>query len=149
MSARDFRKEQGGLSGRAFALLILAQAAHSIEEYTFRLYDVFAPARYVSNLFSGNTALGFALGNLGIVLFGVWCYLARVRPAHPSWRGYAWFWACLELANGVGHILFSISRGGYFPGVGTAPVLIAASSFMVVRLLDAGPRIIDADRESE
>jgi hypothetical protein len=36
------------LSGRsAFLALILAQAAHSVEQYAFRLYDVLAPARYV------------------------------------------------------------------------------------------------------
>ena len=35
-----------------FWLLILAQAAHSIEEYVGRLYDVFPPARVVSGLIS-------------------------------------------------------------------------------------------------
>ena len=68
----------------AFGLLILAQAAHSVEEYFYRLFDVFAPARFVSGLFSSNTALGFALANIGIVLFGACCYLARVRPSHQS-----------------------------------------------------------------
>jgi hypothetical protein len=36
----------------AFLALILAQTAHSIEEYIARLHDVFAPARFVSSLFS-------------------------------------------------------------------------------------------------
>jgi len=31
-----------------FLLLVLAQGAHSIEEYITRLYAVFAPARFVS-----------------------------------------------------------------------------------------------------
>lgn len=35
-----------------FLALILAQACHSVEEYVFRLYDVFPPARFVSGLFS-------------------------------------------------------------------------------------------------
>ena len=121
-----------------FALLILAQAAHSVEEYVYRLFDVFAPARFVSGLFSSNTALGFALANVGIVLFGAWCYLARVRPSHPSGHRYAWFWACLELANGTGHVILSIDRGGYFPGVGTAPLLIVASSYLGTRLMRLG-----------
>jgi hypothetical protein len=125
-------------SRAAFALLILAQAAHSLEEYRYRLFDVFGPARFVAGLFSSNTALGFALGNIGIVLFGVWCYAARVRSAHPSERVYAWFWTCLELANGLGHIALSISRGGYFPGVATAPLLIVASSYLGARLMRVG-----------
>ena len=122
----------------AFALVILAQAAHSVEEYVFRLFDVFAPARWVSSLFSANTALGFAIANLGLVLFGLWCYLARVRRSHASAQAYAWFWTCLELANGLGHVLFSVLRGSYFPGVGTAPLLIAASSYLGFRLTRRG-----------
>jgi hypothetical protein len=47
----------------AFLALILAQAAHSIEEYLFRLFDVFAPARFVSRLVSNDLAVGFALVN--------------------------------------------------------------------------------------
>ena len=45
----------------AFLALILTQAAHSVEEYVFRLYDVFAPARFVSGLVSDNHAAGFAV----------------------------------------------------------------------------------------
>jgi hypothetical protein len=125
-------------SRAAFALVILAQAAHSIEEYVFRLFDVFAPARWVSGVFSEDTARGFALGNAAIVLFGIWSYWARVRPSHPSARGYAWFWACLELGNGIGHVVQAILRGGYFPGVGTAPLLIAASCYLGLNLMRRG-----------
>jgi hypothetical protein len=117
---------------RAFALLILAQAAHSIEEYVFRLFDVFAPARWVSGLFSTNLALSFALANTALVLFGVWCFIARVRPSHPSAQAYAWFWVCLEFANGVGHVVLASLEGGYFPGVGTAPLLLAASCYLAL-----------------
>jgi hypothetical protein len=132
--------EMDSRSRIAFALVILAQAAHSVEEYAFRLFDVFAPARWVSGLFSTNLALGFALANVCIVLFGVWCYWARVRPFHPGAREYAWFWACLELGNGMGHILLSALRGTYFPGVGTAPLLIATSCYLGFRLVIAGQR---------
>ena len=125
-------------SRAAFGLLILAQAAHSVEEYAFRLFDVFGPARFVSGLFSRNIATGFALANIGIVLLGLWCYLARVRTPHPSERAYAWFWTCLELGNGVGHLVLSGVNGGYFPGAGTAPLLIAASSYLCARLMKRG-----------
>ena len=55
-------------------------AAHSFEEYAFRLFEVFGPARLVSGLFSSNLALGFAIANISLVLFGAWCCVARVRP---------------------------------------------------------------------
>jgi hypothetical protein len=120
-------------SRSAFLALIVAQAAHSIEEYVFRLFDVFAPARFVSGLFSSDLPFGFALANVLLVSFGMWCYLARVRPDHPLGRGFAWFWAVLEFANGVGHSFLALSQG-YFPGAATAPLLLGVSSYLAVTL---------------
>lgn len=117
----------GAHSRSTFGVLMLVQAAHSIEEYRYRLFDVFAPARLVSRLFSEDLALGFALANIALVSFGVWCYVARVRRSHPSARAYAWFWTLLELGNGAGHLLFALQRGAYFPGAATAPLLIVAA----------------------
>jgi len=124
-------------SRNLFLGLILTQAAHSIEEYFFRLYDVLAPARLISSMVSGNPALGFAIANSVLVLFGVWSYVARVRRRHPSSRSWAWFWAILETANGAAHLLFAAARGGYFPGVATAPLLLAFSVSLGVTLSQA------------
>lgn len=133
----DADRRLAGISSRgqwAFLALIVTQAAHSIEEYVFRLYDVFAPARLVSSLVSDNLPFGFAVANTLIVLFGIWSYLARVRPNHPSARSFAWFWTGLEFANGVGHSVIALSQGGYFPGLATAPILIAVSMYLASRL---------------
>lgn len=118
----------------AFLVLVLAQTAHSIEEYVFELYDVFAPARFVSSLVSYNLPLGFAVVNTGIVALGAWCYLARVRPAHASARQWVWGWVIVEGANGIAHSVIALARGGYFPGVLTAPLLFATSLYLAVRL---------------
>ena len=118
----------------AFLVLILAQTAHSTEEYVFRLFDVFAPARFVSSLVSDDVAVGFALVNAGLVLFGLWCYAARVRPGHSSGSVFAWLWTVLEFGNGIGHTALALSQGGYFPGVATAPVLLAMSTYLAVTL---------------
>jgi hypothetical protein len=122
-------------------MLIAAQATHSLEEYTFRLFEVFGPARLVSGLVSSNPAVGFVVANAGFVFFGLWCYLARVRPAHPSARAFAWFWIALELANGVGHTILAVSRQSYFPGVGTAPLLMGISLYLGARLTAARERV--------
>ena len=124
-------------SRSAFLALILAQAAHSIEEYAFRLFDVLAPARFISSLFSSDLARGFAIANAGLVLFGAWCYLARVRHGRPSARRLAWFWALLELGNGLGHCAFALAYRGYFPGVVTAPLLLGISVYLIARLSTA------------
>ena len=106
-----------------FLFLILAQGAHSIEEYATRLYEVFAPARFVSGLISNDLALGFLIFNVALVTFGLWCWAIPVRSGWRAARGLVWFWTILELGNGIGHTVIALSRGGYFPGVATAPLL--------------------------
>ena len=117
-----------------FLALILAQAAHSVEEYVFRLYDVLAPARYVSSLFGMDRPIGFIIVNAALVLFGLWCWLARVRPGRTGARHFAWFWALLEVANGCGHLALAVLAGGYFPGLATAPLLLALGGWLVLTL---------------
>jgi Protein of unknown function with HXXEE motif len=122
-------------SRTVFLLLIIAQAAHSIEEYVFRLYEVFMPARLISSLIGTDLALGFAVFNISLVAFGVWCYLARVRPAHHSAAQWVWPWVIVEVSNGIVHPAVALWRGDYFPGVVTAPVLLALASYLGLRLM--------------
>jgi hypothetical protein len=106
-------------------LLILSQALHSIEEYVARLYEVFAPARFVSSLISDDPSIGFLIGNLALVAFGLWCWAFPVRSRWRIAHGLAWFWSVLELGNGLVHAVMAMSIGAYFPGVLTAPLLFA------------------------
>jgi len=114
-----------------FALLIAAQAAHSIEEYVGRLYDVFPPARFVSGVVSTDRQLGFAILNVAIVTIGVVC---AAQVWRGRWRGAMWIWIAVETANGVVHPTFSIVRGGYTPGVITAPLLLAVALSLAYQL---------------
>jgi hypothetical protein len=122
-------------SRTTFLLLILAQAAHSLEEIYAQLWAVFAPSRAVASLFSDDPATGFAIANALIVGFGAWCWASPVRRGAPSARALAWGWVAVELGNGVGHTLFSLERGGYFPGVATAPFLFGIAAYLAVQLL--------------
>ena len=115
-----------------FLLLVLAQAAHSVEEYVTRLYEVFAPARFVSSLISNDLALGFLVVNAALVTFGLWCWAVPVRSDWRAARGLVWFWIILELGNGLGHSIMALSRFGYFPGVITAPLLLFFASWLAV-----------------
>jgi len=119
-------------SRRAFLLLILAQAAHSIEEYAAGLYDIFAPARFVSSLVSSDPSQGFVLANAAVVGFGLWCWAVPVRSGWQAARGLAWCWTLIELANAIGHAVLAFSRRGYFPGVATAPLLLLAAAWLAV-----------------
>ena len=87
----------------AFLFLILAQGAHSIEEYATRFYEVFAPARFVSSLISNDLSIGFLVVNTALVTFGLWCWAVPVRSGWHAARGFAWFWTILELATDQHH----------------------------------------------
>jgi hypothetical protein len=119
----------------AFAGLLAAQAAHSIEEYVAKLYDVFPPARVVSSVFSDDLRKGFIIANVLLISAGLWCWAIPVRRGRPSATAFAWFWAALEIVNGTVHSIVAIARLGYFPGVLTAPLLIASGAWLSMSLI--------------
>lgn len=114
----------------SFLALVGVQAAHSVEEYLGRLYDVFPPARFVSGLISQNLERGFVIFNVGLVAFGLWCFLWPVRRQWPSAVPLAWLWVAIELVNGIGHPLWSVTELRYTPGVATAPVLLLLALYV-------------------
>ena len=123
-------------SVNAFLALGLVQAAHSIEEYAAGLYEVFAPARLVSGLVSDDLATGFLVLNAAFVCFGLWCWAVPVRSGWASARLWMWLWIAIEIGNGVTHSGIALLRGGYFPGVITAPVLLVLAlrlAFLLTR----------------
>ena len=118
-----------------FLAMILVQVVHSLEEVVFRLYEVFAPARWASQLLSDNPAVGFALLNVALCTFGIWCYWARVRPGHASAERWIWPWIAVELGNGITHPTVALLRGEYFTGVATAPLLLGIASYLAIQLV--------------
>lgn len=130
------------LSRRAFLALILVQAAHSTEEYFGRLYDVLAPARFVSGLFFSDPRIGFVIFNASLVAVGVWSYFGPLRHSWPSATAISWAWVVLELLNGAAHITWALAAGAYRPGLITAPVLAVAALILAssLRRTDAATR---------
>src|SRR5687768_18358944 len=110
-----------------FLALVLSQAVHSVEEYVFRLYETFAPARYVCTLLSDDPATGFVISNGALVLFGLGCYVFAVRTGHRSTLIWVWIWIIIQLINGIGHTVIALAQGSYFAGVATAPLLVGFS----------------------
>lgn len=118
----------------SFGALVLAQAAHSTEEYLGRLWESFPPARFVSGLVSDNLERGFVAANVVLVAVGFWCWMGPVRREWPSAAPLAWTWVALEVVNGTGHVLWAIWQGGYAPGVATAPLLLALALYLARQL---------------
>ena len=119
--------EQNGRSQirMTFAALVLAQAAHSTEEYLGRLWEALLSPRVVAMVFSSNPQRGFLIANILIVAFGAWCALWPVRRGWPVARTLMWGWIVVEIANGILHPLVALAFQRYIAGVVTAPVLLA------------------------
>lgn len=119
---------------RNFLFLASSQALHSLEEYTFGLWEHFAPARYVSGLVSEDLPFGFAVINSIVVVLIFWSYLVPIRNGAVYAVPLVWFWAVLEAINGVGHLWFGMSSGAYFPGLYTAPFLLVFAGLLFHQL---------------
>jgi len=118
----------------SFIALIGIQAAHSVEECVGRLYEEFPPARFVSGLLSQDLQRGFIIGNVALVLFGLWCFAWPIRRRWRSAVTIAWFWVTIELVNGVVHPLWSLHELSYTPGVATAPLLLVFALYLARQL---------------
>jgi hypothetical protein len=118
----------------AFLVLVIAQVAHSVEEYLFRLYEVFPPARFASGLISSDLRTGFLVLNLGLIAFGIWCYAVPVRGKLSVAIPLIWFWIVLEVLNGIGHPAASLLDRSYIPGTATAPFLLAIAIYLAIAL---------------
>lgn len=123
-----------------FGALILAQAAHSVEEYLGRLWESFPPARFLTGLVASDLELGFLMLNASLVAFGAWCFWWPVRRGWNAAVPLAWFWVVIETINGIGHPLWSLREGGYTPGVATAPVLLLLALALARELTAARAR---------
>jgi hypothetical protein len=121
-------------SSATFAALVLAQAAHSVEEIIGRLWESFPPARLISGLVSSDRELGFVILNCALVAFGVWCLAVPVRRGWPSATRIMWVWIVIETINGIVHPLWSLRQGGYTPGVLTAPILLVLALYLASQL---------------
>ena len=64
-----------------FGALVLAQSAHSVEEYVGHLWESFPPARFATSLISSDLERGFILINVFLVAFGLWRFFWPVRHA--------------------------------------------------------------------
>lgn len=118
----------------AFGSLVVAQTAHSIEEYVGRLWESFPPATFLTGLVSPDREFGFILINSALVAFGFWCLLWPVRRDWRSATSLVWFWVVIETINGVGHPAWSFRQGSYTPGLLTAPVLLVLALYLASQL---------------
>jgi hypothetical protein len=123
----------------AFAALVFAQAAHSVEEYIGRLWESFPPAAWLTGLISSDREVAFIILNSALVAFGIWCLAVPVRRGWPSATRLMWVWVVVETINGIVHPLWSLRQDGYTPGVLTAPILLVLAVYLASQLRATTP----------
>ena len=116
-----------------FLLIALVQGLHSIEEFIGKLWDVYPPATYLCGLVSSNLRTGFIIINVSLFFVLMLTWLGTFSK-FLSIRPFLWFWSIMELINGIGHSIWSITEGSYTPGLLTAPLLLILAVNML-RLL--------------
>ena len=121
-------------SQHLFLALIGVQSLHSLEEYVFRLWETFPPARFLTGLVSADLERGFIVINVSLVVLGIWCYWWPVRRRWASATPIIWLWIAVELANGIGHPAWSVMQGGYTPGLITSLMLLPLALLLATRL---------------
>lgn len=119
---------------QGFGVLVGVQVLHSLEEYTFRLWEQFPPAQFLSSLVSTNLERGFVIINVSVCVFGLACYWWPVRRGWSMATAVAWAWVALEFVNGVGHPVWSLMQQSYTPGLATS-LLLLPLSLLLARLL--------------
>lgn len=118
----------------AFGALLLAQAAHSLEEYVGHLWESFPPARLLTGLVSQDREWSFVALNILLLAFGLWCLIWPVRRGWPSAVSLGWGWVMVETINGIVHPVWTLHEGGYTPGVATAPLLLVSAGYLGYQL---------------
>jgi len=108
----------------SFLLLILAQGVHSVEEYFTRLWEVFYPARFISNLVSNDLEIGFLIINVSLFSFGVFSWFIIARKNNIASRTLIWFFIILEFINGIGHPIWALFEMDYVPGLVSSLIIL-------------------------
>ena len=117
-----------------FLVLVLLQGLHSVEEYVGKLWDVFPPAKYLTNLFSENNETGFLIANVGIFILGISCWVLLYSKFESTISIIIWIFVVIETINGIGHPVWSIYQKSYTPGVITAPFLLVTALYLARQL---------------
>ena len=119
-----------------FLILVLVQGLHSVEEYFGKLWESFPPARVLCSFVSDNLVTGFLIINIGLFVFGLWCWFFPIRKNYYYAQFLIWFWIILELINGIGHPIWTFLQKGYTPGMLTAPILLLLTIYLLRKQLN-------------
>jgi len=115
----------------AYLLALAAQGLHFIEEYRAGFYREYPPLVGAAP-WSRSTFLLFNLAWLFVFVLAAQGLARRWRPAAVVALFLALGGGVL---NGLGHFALAARASAYFPGLYTAPLSLAAGSYLLLRIL--------------
>ena len=114
--------------------MVWLQAAHSVEEYVFKLYERFPPMRFIYRSVPELARPAFIVFNLFLFLFGLFCYFYWVRPERKGAAIIIWIWIAIQIVTISAHLVWAILTGGYNPGLATVPLFIPVVIYLIYQL---------------
>jgi hypothetical protein len=117
-----------------FAALLVLQALHAIEEYWFRFYDVFPPAKALGTLIPGSSQIGFVLFNALLLLIGLATFRYSFGGEPRRLHVLLWLGVAIETYNGLAHLAWMILIAGYNPGLVSAVPLVIVAGWLAYLL---------------
>lgn len=120
----------------AFLFLVLSQGMHSVEEYFTRLWEVFAPARIVSNLISPDTEKGFLIINICLFFAGIISWILISTKNGRKFLPLVWFFIIIEFINGIGHPLWGILGWHYMPGLVSSLIILLINIYLTLQVMN-------------
>jgi hypothetical protein len=116
-----------------FLLLVLAHILHAIEEYFGKLWEIYTPAIFICNLISPDPEKGFFIINSVFIFLSLGYWGFSIRKGSFS---FIWVWIVLQTMNVTGHIVWTLYKGIYTPGIITAFIILVLIILLVRQLLN-------------
>lgn len=117
-----------------YAVAVVVQCAHMLEEYRTGFYRVFPPV-FGAEPWSAQRSLSFNLVWLTVFLIAG---VGLVRGRRGAYLIAMFLAIGGGILNGLGHLALSIREGGYFPGAYTGVLALVVGSLLAYRLLRKG-----------
>lgn len=111
--------------------MVLLQAAHSVEEYVFKLYERFPPMQFIYAQAPELARPAFIAFNLLLFLFGMICFFYWVRPGRKGAKIIVWIWIAIQIVTIAAHLVWAILIGGYNPGLVTVLLFIPVVIYLI------------------
>ena len=118
----------------AFLAIVVLQALHSVEEYFFRLYEVFPPIVYVYRDAPQLAKPAFIVFNVLLLVAGLVCFLRWVWPGRPGAKAVMWIWIGGEAFNATAHATWWIVTPQYNPGLVTGLMFVPLVAWLAYLL---------------